>query len=94
MSTTLSHDELEHIKATCAEHGLMITNARRKGVMLELEPASLEALPSAQTLSALADVLGGDGIRYVALVLDGEDDDGQDDAPATYTSGDDDADPT
>lgn len=92
MSTTLSHDELERIKATCAEHGLLITNARRKGVMLELEPASLEALPSAQTLSALADVLGGDGIRYVALVLEDDDDD-QANAPATHTSGDDDADP-
>lgn len=91
MSTTLSPDELERIKATCAEHGLLIINARRKGVMLELEPASLEALPSAQTLSALADVLGGDGIRYVALVL--EDDDDQDDALTPHTSGDDDADP-
>lgn len=83
MSTTLSQDELEHIKATCAEHGLKITHARRKGVMLELQPATLDALPSAQTLRSLADVLGGDGIRYVTLGLD-----------ESSTQGDGDADPT
>lgn len=65
---------LEAVQAQCATHGLVICGARRTGAMLELRPASLDALPDAMTLRQLADALGGDGVRYVTLALEPEDD--------------------
>jgi hypothetical protein len=38
--------------------------------MLELTPASYDALPDAAALRALAEEVGGDGVRYVTLVLE------------------------
>lgn len=65
---------LEAVVARCAAHGLVICGARRAGAMLELRPASLDALPDAMLLRQLADELGGDGVRYVTLALEAEDD--------------------
>lgn len=63
-------EDLEALKRLCAQFGLTITGARRQGVLLEVAPESLEALPDADTLRLIADELGGDGVRYVALSLD------------------------
>lgn len=59
--------------ALCAARGLEVTDVHLRGVLLELTPSSLEQLPSAETLRALADELGGDGVRYVALALEARD---------------------
>ena len=44
-----------------------------RGVLLELTPDSLDDLPDAQTLREIADALGGDGIRYVSLLIGSRD---------------------
>lgn len=68
--TSLTTEQLAHIVEVCAAHHLVIRGARRQGVLLELCPESLEALPDAHTLRAIAEALAGDGVRYVALALD------------------------
>jgi hypothetical protein len=63
--------ELEHIREVAGRFGLEVAGARRQGVMLELTPKDLGALPAASELAEIADALAGDGIRYVSLSLDG-----------------------
>ena len=70
LSNTLDGDALERVQQTCATRGLDVVAACRRGVMLELTPASLDALPGADALREIADDLGGDGIRYVSLLLE------------------------
>ncbi len=74
-STTypLEGDDLTRIVSLCASHGLAIHAATRRGVLLELSPDSLDDLPPAQTLREIADALGGDGIRYVSLLIGSRD---------------------
>lgn len=74
LTSFLSPGELARIMEVCARHGLVICGARRQGVLLELLPQTLEALPSAHTLRAIAEALAGDGVRYVALGLEEEED--------------------
>ena len=61
----------EKIRDICTKQGLTIEGASRRGVLLELTPVSLDDLPSAMELAAIADELAGDGVRYVALAIDG-----------------------
>lgn len=63
--------ELERIREIALEFGLDIVGARRQGVMLELSPRDLKNLPAAGVMAEIADALGGDGIRYVSLSLEG-----------------------
>lgn len=65
-------DALEALRTHCRAIGLEIRGARRRGVSLELLPASLDDLPGPAALRELADALGGDGVRYVALSLEEE----------------------
>ena len=71
---TLPPDQLDAIIARAAAYELKLVGASRRGVTLELEPASLDDLPSASALRALAEELGGEGIRYVTLSLEVADD--------------------
>lgn len=70
MAKTEQAIDLARIQSVCAARGLNVVAARRLGALLELVPAELEALPSARTLRALAEELGGDGVRHVALAID------------------------
>ncbi len=66
----LRGEALDALRACARSLGLEVARAARQGVLLRLWPASLDALPSADALRELADLLGGDGVRFVALVLD------------------------
>ncbi len=76
-STTATHtldgDDLARVIALCSSHGLSVHAATRRGVMLELTPVSLDELPTPETLRELADALGGDGVRYVSLLIGARD---------------------
>jgi hypothetical protein len=65
---------LADLVARCAAAGLTIRDAAVSGVMLELVPADLDALPDADALYALAGALLATpperGVRYVTLSLD------------------------
>ena len=69
----LEGDDLARVITLCASHGLAIHAAKRRGVLLELTPDSLDDLPDAHTLRELADTLGGDGVRYVSLLIGSRD---------------------
>lgn len=67
---------LARVLAVCEAHGLRVNAARRVGVLLLLQPDTLEAMPEAEALRQIAEALAGDGVRYVALSIasrDGED---------------------
>lgn len=70
----LDHAALADLTARCAASGLTIRDAAVSGVMLELVPADLDALPDADALGALAAALLAThrerGVRYVTLSLD------------------------
>jgi hypothetical protein len=75
-NTTTYHlegDDLARVITLCASHGLAVHAATRRGVLLELSPDSLDDLPPADTLREIADALGGDGVRYVSLLIGSRD---------------------
>ena len=55
-----------------AEAGLSVRAVRQRGVMLEIVPWDLSALPPIEAMREMADALAGDGVRYVTLALSGE----------------------
>ena len=57
------------VRLACEAHGLHILAARRVGVLLLLQPASLEAIPDAEALRQIAEALAGENVRYVALSI-------------------------
>lgn len=66
----LQDSELARVRKAAMQHGLTVVAARRHGVTLEIIPKSLDALPNAFQLRTIADELGGDGVRYVALAIE------------------------
>lgn len=72
MTQDIPNEQLLNMQRVCKQFGLDIKHATRHGVMLSLVPVSLESLPGAEQLRAIADHLGGDGVRYVTLVLEEE----------------------
>ena len=70
MSTEDRELELHRVRQICGEHGLTIVEVRRRGVLLELVPADLAQVPDPEALRQIAEALGGDGIRHVALALE------------------------
>lgn len=73
MEQPLSAEALDHLRTLCAAHGLALRTARQRGVLLELVPVTLDHLPAPHQMRELADALGGDGVRYVALALEDTD---------------------
>jgi len=69
----MNKERRDSMIALCAARGLDVIDVHQRGVLLEITPSSLEQLPSAEALRALADELGGDGVRYVALALEARD---------------------
>lgn len=70
-SEEIEGSELKRIREVAGRFGLEVLGASRRGVMLELVPKDLGALPSASELAEIADALAGDGVRYVSLSLEG-----------------------
>lgn len=72
--TTLTVDR--HVNETdiiriCAERGLAIRAVRRHGEMLQLVPVSIDDVPDAETVRAIADTVArSDGARWVTLLLE------------------------
>lgn len=67
-------ETLARVRAVCEAHGLAVRGASRVGVLLLLQPETLEAMPEAEALRQVAEALAGDGIRYVALTISSRDD--------------------
>lgn len=62
--------ELETIRDVCVAHGLELSTAYRRGVLLILVPRSLDEVPDSGVLRQIAEALAQDNVRYVALSLD------------------------
>ena len=58
----------------CEELGLKVRRVRRRGVMVELVPEDLAQAVGcgAEVLREVADAVGGEGVRHVALGLEEE----------------------
>ena len=72
---------LERALRAASEAGLRVRAVRQRGVMLEIVPHDLEALPPIEAMRELADALAGDGIRYVTLALDDDEQTDEEGAP-------------
>lgn len=66
--------ERDDIEKRCFRHGLMIRDIRREDDVLVLVPRSLDLMPPAARLQALAEELQEDGeFKHVALAVEEDD---------------------
>jgi hypothetical protein len=59
----------DDIEAACAEHGFPLGEISGDDDLLRLSPTSLDALPNAEVLNALADDLEDLGYQFVTFTV-------------------------
>lgn len=70
---SLTDDQMERIRERCRRHEFPLARSRRHRDILILVPRSVDALPGADRLEALAGELEDDGFRFVTFSVPEED---------------------
>lgn len=65
----LDDADREAIADVCGRHEFPVADATLDGDVLKLTPESLDDLPGAETLEAIADALEDDRFRYVTFAV-------------------------